>query len=157
MQQQYPQQAGGTASQTSSRQSTQQPSQKVFPWQTRRLVAGPPVVFPRPGVVQPVSTPSPLPFPRYGHSLPAHANAAGDLYLFGGLVRESVRDDLYCISTRDNSVKLVNTIGEVPLPRVGHASALVSSVLIVWGGDTNSKAAPGEVLDDCLYLLNLGV
>ncbi|KZV91323.1 hypothetical protein EXIGLDRAFT_615741 [Exidia glandulosa HHB12029] len=143
--------------QPAGQQQAQQPQQQrqpTFPWQTVRLVAGPPVVFPRPGVAQP-TTVSPLPFPRYGHSLPATSNAAGELYLFGGLVREAVRDDLYCINTKDLTVKLVSTIGEVPSPRVGHASALVSSVLIVWGGDTNSKAGPGEPQDDSLYLLNL--
>lgn len=46
----------------------------------------------------------------------------------------------------------------MPSPRVGHASALVSSVLIVWGGDTKSDTRPGlsDTQDDGLYLLNLG-
>jgi len=145
-QQAQPTAQGGNSS--SGRQTT-------YPWQTVRLTQGAPVVFPRPGVTQP-TTVSPLPFPRYGHSLPATANAAGELYIFGGLVRDSVRDDLYCIDSKNLQVKLVNTIGEVPSPRVGHASALVSSVLIVWGGDTNSKDGPGEPQDDSLYLLNLG-
>ncbi|KZT18428.1 galactose oxidase [Neolentinus lepideus HHB14362 ss-1] len=52
---------------------------------------------------------------------------------------------------------LVQTGGEVPSPQVGHASALVSNVLIVWGGDmkTDSKARLTDKLDDGLYLLNL--
>ncbi|EJD51777.1 hypothetical protein AURDEDRAFT_111391 [Auricularia subglabra TFB-10046 SS5] len=150
-----PQQMQQAPQQQQQQQGTPQPQrQPSFPWQTVRIVPGPPVVFPRPGVAQP-TTVSPLPFPRYGHSLPATANAAGELYLFGGLVREAVRDDLYCINSKDLSCKLVHTIGEVPSPRVGHASALVSSVLIVWGGDTNSKSGPGEPQDDSLYLLNL--
>ncbi|KAF8211579.1 hypothetical protein K438DRAFT_1568813, partial [Mycena galopus ATCC 62051] len=47
--------------------------------------------------------------------------------------------------------------GDGPSPRVGHASALVSNVLIVWGGDTKTdpKSKPTDTQDDSLYLLNL--
>lgn len=47
--------------------------------------------------------------------------------------------------------------GEVPSPRVGHASSLISNVLIVWGGDTKTDASSrgNEPHDDGLYLLNL--
>jgi hypothetical protein len=74
-------------------------------------------------------------------------------------VREAARNDLYLFSTRDLSATLLQTGGEVPSPRVGHASALVSSVLIVWGGDTKTdpKSKPTDKQDDGLYLLNLGV
>lgn len=48
---------------------------------------------------------------------------------------------------------MVETRGEVPGPRVGHASVGVGNVLIVWGGDTKSR--PEERQDDGLYLLNL--
>ncbi|KZO92776.1 hypothetical protein CALVIDRAFT_584906 [Calocera viscosa TUFC12733] len=96
---------------------------------------------------------SPLPFPRYGHSLPLTSSTTGDLFLFGGLVADSVRNDLYMINARELSATLVETVGEVPAPRVGHKSALVSSVLIVWGGDT--KKEEGDGLDEMLYLLNL--
>lgn len=135
-------------------QSQQRPA---FPWSQRRLLLPPPVTLLKPGIAPP-SSPSPSPFPRYGHALPANATATGELFLFGGLVRESVRNDLYLFSTRDLSATLLQTAGEVPSPRVGHASALVGSVLIVWGGDTktNSKAKPGDKQDDGLYLLNLG-
>ncbi|KAI6136483.1 hypothetical protein F5141DRAFT_1074919 [Pisolithus sp. B1] len=144
-------------------QPTQQPSQQpqpqqrpAYPWSVRRLQLPPPVVLPKPGVAPP-STPSPPPFPRYGHALPATATATGELYLFGGLVREAARNDLYLFSTRDLSATLIQTTGEVPSPRVGHASAIVSSVLIVWGGDTKTEptANPAEKQDDGLYLLNL--
>ncbi|KAI0931811.1 hypothetical protein AcW2_000608 [Taiwanofungus camphoratus] len=128
----------------------------AYPWSQRRLMLPPPVTIPKPSVVAP-TTPSPSPFPRYGHALPATATATGELFLFGGLVREAVRNDLYLLSTRDLSATLLQTAGEVPSPRVGHASALVGSVLIVWGGDTktNSKAKPSDKQDDGLYLLNL--
>ncbi|KAF6766585.1 hypothetical protein DFP72DRAFT_839021 [Ephemerocybe angulata] len=107
-----------------------------YPWSIRRLTLLPPSVLNKPGVVPPTS-PSPSPFPRYGHALPANPTPGGDLYLFGGL-----------------------TAGEPPSPRVGHACALVSQVLIVWGGDTKMEgsqvARKGlETLDDALYLLNI--
>ncbi|KAI0673369.1 hypothetical protein C8Q78DRAFT_1016922 [Trametes maxima] len=128
----------------------------AYPWSQRRLQLPPPVTIPKPGVAPP-SSPSPSPFPRYGHALPVNATTSGELFLFGGLVRETVRNDLYLISVRDLSATLLQTTGEIPSPRVGHASALVGSVLIVWGGDTktNTKSKPGDKQDDGLYLLNL--
>ncbi|KII94183.1 hypothetical protein PLICRDRAFT_99563 [Plicaturopsis crispa FD-325 SS-3] len=128
----------------------------AYPWSARRLLLPPPVTLPKPGVVPPTS-PSPSPFPRYGHALPATATSNGDLFLFGGLVRETARNDLYLFSTRDLSATLIQTAGEMPSPRVGHACALVSSVLIVWGGDTKTDPKPkaNDKQDDGLYLLNL--
>jgi hypothetical protein len=134
-----------------------QPPRQTSPWSARRLNLPPPVILPKPGVVPPTS-PSPSPFPRYGHALPATGTNNGELYLFGGLVRESARNDLFQFSTRDLSATLLQTAGEIPSPRVGHASALVSNVLIVWGGDTKTdpKSKPTDMQDDGLYLLNLG-
>lgn len=146
---QDPQRPPGSSQGTAGRQA--------FPWSTRHLVLTPPAILPKPGVATPTS-PSPSPFPRYGHATPSCATPAGDIYLFGGLVRESARNDLYLFNCRDLSATLIQTAGEVPSPRVGHACALVSSVLIVWGGDTKTdgNAAPDEPQDDGLYLLNLG-
>lgn len=61
---------------------------------------------------------------------------------------------MYSFGTRDLSATLIQTTGEIPPPRVGHASALVSSVLIVWGGDTKQRDTDKQ--DEGLYLLNLG-
>ncbi|KAJ3768819.1 hypothetical protein FB446DRAFT_694490 [Lentinula raphanica] len=132
------------------------PSPPSYPWSARRLVLPPPVVLNKPGIVPPTN-PSPPPFPRYGHALPATATNAGELYLFGGLVRESARNDLYLVHARELSATLLQTGGEVPSPRVGHASAIVSNVLIVWGGDTKTdpKTRQSDKQDDGLYLLNL--
>lgn len=104
--------------------------------------------------------PSPAPFPRYGHSVNPVAMANGDLYIFGGLVSGLVKNDLYVINCASMgpgplgllAVGMVETRGELPSTRVGHASVGVGNVLIVWGGDT--KKAPGDVQDDALYLLN---
>lgn len=122
----------------------------AYPWAARRLAITPIASLSR----SDPPTPSPSPFPRYGHSLPPIASASGELFLFGGLVREQVKNDLYSFSTRDLSATLIETKGEIPPARVGHASALVSSVLIVWGGDTKTNDV--EKQDEGLYLLNLG-
>ncbi|KAI0080361.1 hypothetical protein K474DRAFT_1658082 [Panus rudis PR-1116 ss-1] len=152
------QQGQGSPQSPPGQQQPQPPSQQrpAYPWSQRRLNLLPPVIIPKPGVAPP-SSPSPSPFPRYGHSLPVNATATGELFLFGGLVRESVRNDLYLFTARDLSATLLQTTGEIPSPRVGHASAIVGSVLIVWGGDTktNGRAPPAEKQDDGLYLLNL--
>jgi hypothetical protein len=139
-------------------QASQHPQQRpAYPWSARRLLLPPPLIIPKPGVAA-SNSPSPSPFPRYGHALPATATSSGELYLFGGLVRETARNDLYLFSTRDLSATLVQTGGEIPSPRVGHASAIVSSVLIIWGGDTKTDPSSdqSEKQDDGLYLLNLG-
>ncbi|KAJ7630754.1 hypothetical protein FB45DRAFT_833493 [Roridomyces roridus] len=150
-----PQPSNGTQSPQPSQQQQSQ-SRSAYPWTTHRLVLPPPVVLNKPGVVPPTS-PSPSPFPRYGHALPANATASGDLYIFGGLVRDSARNDLYIFSSRDQSATLLQTAGDGPSPRVGHASALVSNVLIVWGGDTKADQRPTTAgkSDEFLYLLNL--
>ncbi|KAK7064380.1 cell polarity protein [Favolaschia claudopus] len=148
---------GGPQGGTSSPQPGQPREQRsAYPWSAHRLLLPPPVILSKPGVVPPTS-PSPSPFPRYGHALPANPTANGDLYIFGGLVRENARNDLYLFSTRDHSATLLQTAGDGPSPRVGHASALVSNVLIVWGGDTKTdpKSKPTDKQDDSLYLLNL--
>lgn len=128
------------------------PPRPQFPWSARRIVF-PPLLLSRPGI-PPATVPSPSPFPRYGHSLPLNASQSGELFLFGGLVHESVKNDLYLFGTRDVSSTLIQTTGEIPPPRVGHTSALISSVLIVWGGDTKQRDTDKQ--DEGLYLLNLG-
>lgn len=126
----------------------------VYPWSARRLTLLPPIVLNKPGVAPPTA-PSPSPFPRYGHALPATTTQNGDLFLFGGLVRETPKNDLYLFSAKDLTATLLQTSGEVPSPRIGHASAVISNVLLVWGGDTSSDASGRDMHDDGLYLLNL--
>lgn len=134
----------------------QQPPRPSFPWSAKRLALAPPIVFSKPGIAPPTSL-SPSPFPRYGHALPTTSTSNGDLYLFGGLVRETPKNDLYLFNTRDYVASLVQTEGDVPSPRVGHASAIISNVLIVWGGDTktDTRARYPDRQDDGLYLFNL--
>ncbi|GAA5841877.1 hypothetical protein JCM11251_005408 [Rhodosporidiobolus azoricus] len=151
----------------------------LYPWSQRPLALLPSQLLPPPNGQAPSSPSlvpepiqgytSPLPFPRYGHSVNPVASTNGDLYIFGGLVQNTVKNDLYVVQCAavqaavvvggggaPNSplqVALLETRGEVPGPRVGHASVSVGNVLIVWGGDT--KTRPEERQDDGLYLLNL--
>lgn len=148
----------------------------VYPWSQRGLVMNPPKFLDETRQAPPGAL-SPFPFPRYGHAVNQAASSNGELYLFGGLVRESVKNDLYTIyadkliSQTPNSppgapgagpaaasqiyasATLVQTTGEIPPPRVGHATVLVSNVLILWGGDTKVRADDKQ--DEGLYLLNL--
>jgi hypothetical protein len=122
---------------------------------------------------------SPAPFPRYGHSVNSLAiGSSGDLYIFGGLVNGRTCNDLYVLQCTPNSalsiqaarergekilpppnsinVGLVETKGEIPSPRLGHASVGVGNVLVIWGGDTTEEGEDEpDSNDDALYLLNL--
>ncbi|KAN0060201.1 hypothetical protein ACQY0O_007530 [Thecaphora frezii] len=148
--------------------------QVVYPWSQRSLVMNPPRFLDESRQVPPGAL-SPFPFPRYGHAANQIASPNGEIYLFGGLVRESVKNDLYTVyvdklvNGAQNpasppgsaaasqllyaSATLVQTTGEIPPPRVGHATVLVSNVLILWGGDTKVRADDKQ--DEGLYLLNL--
>jgi hypothetical protein len=101
---------------------------------------------------------SPSPFPRYGHSLLATGNRNGEIFMFGGLVGSNLSNELFCFSSRDQTFSLWQTYTDIPPPVVGHASAIVSNVLIVWGGETDGqlKTTDRKKLDNGLYLLNLG-
>ncbi|KAK4704660.1 hypothetical protein P7C70_g1551, partial [Phenoliferia sp. Uapishka_3] len=148
----------------------------LYPWAQRRLHYLPSALLPPLDPMNPTQPISPVrgplstpPFPRYGHSVnPTASLPNGDLYIFGGLVANAVKNDLYVLGCAPGgsaagtgangpqgqlSVGLVETRGEVPGPRVGHASVGVGNVLIVWGGDTKSR--PEDRQDDSLYLLNL--
>jgi hypothetical protein len=79
------------------------------------------------------------------------------LFVFGGLVHDSLRNDLYVFSTRDLSATLLETSGEVPSPRVRHAGARIGDTLLIWGGAANAGyRGMFDGHDDSLYLLNLG-
>lgn len=158
-----------------SRNHSHAPGSVIYPWSHRRLGLLPPAPFPNEPETRGSAgmRPSPSPFPRYGHSVNAmtalHSKdgTLGDLYIFGGLVADQIRNDLYVLNVAPLApglppqavhnqiltVGLVETRGEVPRPRIGHASVAVGNVLIIWGGDTKTAADP--VQDPGLYLLNL--
>ncbi|KZT05817.1 uncharacterized protein LAESUDRAFT_759726, partial [Laetiporus sulphureus 93-53] len=56
--------------------------QPAYPWSQQRLTLTPSLTIPKLGVAPP-NTPSPSPFPRYGHAMPMTATAAGELFIFG--------------------------------------------------------------------------
>ncbi|KAF8499070.1 hypothetical protein F5888DRAFT_1611375 [Russula emetica] len=89
---------------------------------------------------------------RQAHALSASATAAGELFLFGGYVQssKSPSNDLYVVSTRDFSITLLQTSGDVPSPRYGHSTVLSSTILLIWGGIMQNQA-----FNDSLYLLDL--
>ncbi|KAK4684618.1 hypothetical protein P7C73_g5552, partial [Tremellales sp. Uapishka_1] len=93
------------------------------------------------------------PFPRYGLSVPAFPSHSGHMLLFGGLVHESVRNDLWSMDIRDCATTPVKTKGDAPIPRVGHASAIADRIMLVWGGDT--KVRQEDAQDEGLYILDL--
>ena len=118
--------------------ASQQPLEVVCTWSAHA---------PQPGS-------SPSPFPRSSHTLTATGNAAGELFLFGGLVYGRANSDLYLYSTRDFSTTLLKTSGEVPTPRLAHGAALIGTTFLICGGRTGAGVT---VLNhDLLYFLNLG-
>ena len=130
----------------SQSQASQQPSQspqqtQLYPWSAHT----------------PQSGQSPSPFPRHLHALSTTATAAGELFLFGGIAHDRdgghIGNDLYVISTRDFSTTLLQANGDVPGPRCAHHAVLTGTLLLIWGGSTDSTEQND---DDSFYLLNLG-
>src|SRR6266576_5301049 len=126
-------------SQSQSTQQTQQ-SQSLYPWSAHSPPSGQWL----------------LSFPRRHHALSTTPTAAGELFLFGGKIRNRIYNDLYVISTRDFSITLLQTRGDVPSPRFGHRAVLNNTILLIWGGKTYSsdRNAQKQGHDDSLYLLN---
>lgn len=145
-----------------------------YPWTQRLITMNPPRFIDETRQAPPGAL-SPSPFPRYGHAANQASSANGEVYLFGGLVRDNVKNDLYVVNVDQVvqppgevpagsppgtvppgggvSTTLAQTSGNIPPPRVGHATVLVSNVLILWGGDTKVRAEDKH--DEGLYLLNL--
>jgi hypothetical protein len=93
------------------------------------------------------------PFPR-GHPT-LTANAASKIFIFGCYVHSGATcSDLYMFSTRDFSTTLIQTSGEVPIPRTGHGAALIGTTFLICGGE--SKFCQSVLNHDSLYLLNFG-
>ncbi|WVF69370.1 hypothetical protein IAT40_004146 [Kwoniella sp. CBS 6097] len=119
-----------------------------YPWMVRPLVLVPNMNSPpqAQGVIS-------SPFPRYGLSVPAFPSHSGHMLIFGGLVQERVRNDLWSMDIKSCKTLLVKTRGDAPMPRVGHASAMADRIMIVWGGDT--KVDVTDAQDEGLYILDL--
>ncbi|ORX40151.1 hypothetical protein BD324DRAFT_648753 [Kockovaella imperatae] len=136
--------SGPASASMQTRPHSQAPSSS-YPWSTRPIRLYTPETDP-PTLPQ-------SPFPRYGLSVPAFPSHSGHLLLFGGLVHENVKNDLWSIDVRDCTTSLVRIKGEAPIPRVGHASAIADKIMLVWGGDT--KVRPEDAQDEGLYILDL--
>ncbi len=76
------------------------------------------------------------PFPRYGHATNNAAGKEGEIFIFGGLVKESAKNDLWMIESKGLVAISVNTFGESPSARVGHAALLIGNAFI---GETSSR------------------
>lgn len=147
MQQQQPGPGGVPNGQPSAMHAPRPPSAPptTYPWSTRPLKLYAPQTSP--------PTAPQSPFPRYGLSVPSFPSHSGHMLIFGGLVHESVRNDLWSMDVRDCTTMVVKTKGDAPMPRVGHASAIADRIMIVWGGDT--KVKPDDAQDEGLYILDL--
>ncbi|RPD82332.1 galactose oxidase [Lentinus tigrinus ALCF2SS1-7] len=122
-----------------------------YPWYCRRLLAS-----------DSTSRYTPLQpslFPRSDFSLSTSGSTGAGLNLFGGLVNDRAKNDVYTVSLNDQSVSRLYTIGDIPQPRFGHASAYAGSVVVVWGGDIMSASSnpirARAKFDNGLYFLNL--
>ncbi|CAE6458919.1 unnamed protein product, partial [Rhizoctonia solani] len=110
------------------------------------------------------------PLPRFWHSFSIVPNPSEYVLIFGGAVKNHLKNDTWAIRISGDSdsplgsegsmhlritADLVETSGDVPSPRYGHQSALVDGLLIVWGGITSfcdGKIVPPG--DSSVYLLN---
>ncbi|KAK9459920.1 uncharacterized protein V1516DRAFT_467098 [Lipomyces oligophaga] len=122
--------SSGTVAAT-SKSST---SQQHYPWTFRQI-----------------NTPATL-FPRSGFSSNPVLAKTNPIFIFGGLFRSKPRNDLWVLNPESCTMRLAQKTNEVVSPRVGHASDLIGSVLIVFGGDT--RVDGNAEFDDNLYFLN---
>ena len=138
---------------TKSQSQSQSQSRSQSPQQTQQS----PPLYPW-SAHTPPSGQWPSPFPRRLHALPTTATATGELFLFGGIARDGIHNDLHVISTRDFSTSLLKTSGDVPSPRFAHRAVLTNTTLLIWGGETDlsDQEAQNQSNDDSFYLLNLG-
>ncbi|ORY28504.1 hypothetical protein BCR39DRAFT_535012 [Naematelia encephala] len=116
-----------------------------YPWSTRPIRLYAPQTSP-PAVPQ-------SPFPRYGLSVPAFPSHSGHMLIFGGLVHDIVKNDLWSMDVRDCTTMPVKTKGDAPMGRVGHAAAIADRIMLIWGGDT--KVLQDDKQDEGLYILDL--
>ena len=97
----------------------------------------------------------PSPSFQYSYTVTTSAATAGELFLIEGGVNARSSSNVYVFSTRDYSITLLQTRGDVPSPRTGVCAALISNTLLVCGGETNKKSSLNRD-SDSLYFLNVG-
>lgn len=80
---------------------------------------------------------SPPPPRRTGHILTAHQ---GSLYVFGGTDGKYHYNDTWSLDMATGIWTELSCIGYIPVPREGHAAAIVDDVIYIFGGrDVNGK------------------
>ena len=80
---------------------------------------------------------SPAPPRRTGHVLTSHQ---GKLYLFGGTDGRYHYNDTWSFDLATGVWTELSCIGYIPVPREGHASAVIDDVMYIFGGrDVNGK------------------
>jgi len=83
----------------------------------------------------------------------SNATDTGEIFIFGGVSCGTITSNLYVLNAQDKSISLVQTFGQVPTARLGHAVAENDGYLVLWGGGATSKVEVPP--DDGLYLLNI--
>ncbi|EMD41947.1 hypothetical protein CERSUDRAFT_110502 [Gelatoporia subvermispora B] len=99
---------------------------------------------------------SPPPFPRYGHTLTSISDGRDGVWLFGGVSRGDLSDDVYVLHLQDNTIKRRYTEGTKPAARTGHAAVAVHlngvdapESILIWGGQGHTGR------DTALYVLDI--
>ncbi|EEB06157.1 cell end marker Tea1 [Schizosaccharomyces japonicus yFS275] len=91
--------------------------------------------------------------PRYGHSSHPVAEGGQDIYIFGGMAgKNGEKNDFWVLNVNTSQFNALRSLGEVPSPRLGHASVLIGNAFIVFGGFVRNASM--ERQDNALYLLN---
>ncbi|EPX70876.1 cell end marker Tea1 [Schizosaccharomyces octosporus yFS286] len=91
--------------------------------------------------------------PRYSHSSHHFAEGGQEVYVFGGISSNSdAKNDLWVLNLATSQFSNLRSTGQIPSPRLGHASVLAGNAFIVFGGLTNKEDI--DYQDNTLYLLN---
>ncbi|KAL8290881.1 hypothetical protein RB598_006224 [Gaeumannomyces tritici] len=67
------------------------------------------------------------------------------MYLFGGTNGFQWFNDVWCYDSPTNTWTMLDCIGYIPIPREGHAAALVDDVMYIFGGRTEEGSDLGDL------------
>ncbi|KAI1494588.1 hypothetical protein F5X96DRAFT_665681 [Biscogniauxia mediterranea] len=83
-----------------------------------------------------------VPPARTNHSMVTYGDK---IYLFGGTNGFQWFNDVWCYDPTINKWAQLDCIGYIPVPREGHAAALIDDVMYVFGGRTEEGADLGDL------------
>ncbi|KAI9781359.1 MAG: Negative regulator of mitotic exit [Peltula sp. TS41687] len=86
--------------------------------------------------------PGQIPLARTNHTMVTYADK---LFLFGGTDGTQWFNDVWTYDPRTNKWTQLDSIGHIPLPREGHAAALVDDVMYILGGRTEEGNDLGDL------------